>query len=536
MKVIIIGLDGFTWKTIDYLKDKIHMKNLETLRESSAWGNLESTVPPVTIPAWISFATGVNPGKHGVFGFLKPKPNFDNLTPINSLDIKAPTLAQILNKQSIKSIWVNLPASTPALTSDITLGSFLSSQSNSASPQDILKFPEIRAYKLSSDLPPDKHSKEYINSIVEVSRRRFEAAKLLFQEKWKCFFILFSSSDNIQHLAFDQIKKGQYEKCENEILSVYKALDEYLGWFIKNKDEETFLVLMSDHGFESYKYGFSINTLLEKKRFARLKSGTTYISKQTEKLEEKHRKERKTINVGNIRERVKKWPIVLDSMIAVYMLFRRFIPIKKYFKLGKYGKKPVPCESIAFSPDPIGFGIYLNKKSRFKNGKIREDKEQQVKEEIMQEFLKEKSPYTNEMPFADIMPSSDVYSGPYLKEGPDILMKLKDHGPNLSSPTDHPCYKLTRNFHDKNGIFLINGPGIKPGRLPDKSIMDIAPTVLHLLGLGVPTYMDGKPILDAFEEDSEVRKREVKYYKEIADSKFSEKMKKLKLSLKKKAT
>ena len=102
-RVIVIGFDGFTWKTLDYLKHDLRMENLEKLKENSAWGRLESTDPPNTIPAWISFATGCNPGKHNVFNFIEPLENFSDNKIICSKDVKAETIQQILNKNGLKS-------------------------------------------------------------------------------------------------------------------------------------------------------------------------------------------------------------------------------------------------------------------------------------------------------------------------------------------------------------------------------------------------------------------------------------------------
>ena len=72
-KSLIIGLDGATWNVIKPLAEEGKLPTFKKLMEEGVWGNLESTVPPVTGPAWVSFATGRNPGKTGVFDFLNRK-------------------------------------------------------------------------------------------------------------------------------------------------------------------------------------------------------------------------------------------------------------------------------------------------------------------------------------------------------------------------------------------------------------------------------------------------------------------------------
>lgn len=527
-KVIIIGFDGFTWKTLDYLKGKVRMENLEKLREQSAWGILESTTPPITIPAWISFMTGCNPGKHGVFNFLKPRKNFDDLVPICSKDIKTPTFAQLLRKNGKKSIWINLPASTPSLSEDITLGHFIGSHDDVITPKELKNIPEVTRYKACCESYPDKHSKEYIEEILDVSKRRFETAKKLFTMEWDCFFVLFSSSDWIQHLAYNQIKSGKYEKHEDELLNIYNALDDYLGWFMENKDEDTGLILMSDHGFTTYEYGFSINDFLHEHGYLAMKEGQRYNSKITEEMYKKDKKTKFNLNIGWFMAQLKHFPSIYNLLVQIYMFVRIHIPIKKFVRLGGYSKVPDAKNSEAISPTNETFGIYINKE---RYGGTVGEHDIFVKEHLMELLKEEKSPFTGESPFAEIISSSEEYHGKYLQDAPDIIMKIKDHAVNLSSPTGNKYYRFTRNYHDYNGIVLINGNGVKPSELPAKSIMDLLPTALHMLGLSIPKYVDGKPILDAFNEDSEIRLREVRYHDEMPDRRLSEKLSVLKKEL-----
>jgi predicted AlkP superfamily phosphohydrolase/phosphomutase len=529
MKVLIIGLDGFTWKTLDYLKGKLEMKNLEKLRQNSAWGVLESTLPPSTIPAWISFATGTNPGKHNTFGFMRPKSNLNDLAVISSKDIKNKTLAQILNGNEKQSIWINLPGGSPPLTEDIALGSFISDENHLVYPVSLKDIPEIADYRSAPEGSPLGNFKEYLESILDTSERRFTAAKRLFQEDWDCFFVLFSSSDWVQHQAYDIIKKGELGPFEKEIVGIYSKLDEALGWFVGNIDEETYVILMSDHGFESYNYTFSPNDFLGKNGFLKLKQGKYEKITQTTIKSEAIEKKKFEVNIDFLR----RFPRIKGFLREGFLKVRKSIPIERFIRIGGRWWIPVEKESQAISFEQGE--VHINKKGRYKEGKVNEEEVSEITDKIVELLKKEKSPFTGESPFSDIVRSSDAFSGPFKEQGPDILLKVKDHAFVREASNQDIYNKATTKCHDPYGIFLINGPGVKPGKLPNKSIMDIAPTALHLLGLGVSTYMDGKPILDAFEEDSEVRKREVKYYKEIADSKFSEKMKKLKLGLKKKA-
>jgi len=71
IKLVIIGIDGGTYSIIDPLIEKGALPNLRRLIKSGVKGILKSTYPPLTAPAWVSFMTGENPGKHGFFDFRR---------------------------------------------------------------------------------------------------------------------------------------------------------------------------------------------------------------------------------------------------------------------------------------------------------------------------------------------------------------------------------------------------------------------------------------------------------------------------------
>ena len=87
-RTLIIGLDGATWNVIKPLAEKGGLPAFKKLMEDGVWGNLESTIPPITGPAWFSLATGMNQGKLGVFDFLSRKDNTYKLHPTTSNDFR----------------------------------------------------------------------------------------------------------------------------------------------------------------------------------------------------------------------------------------------------------------------------------------------------------------------------------------------------------------------------------------------------------------------------------------------------------------
>jgi predicted AlkP superfamily phosphohydrolase/phosphomutase len=101
----------------------------------------------------------------------------------------------------------------------------------------------------------------------------------------------------------------------------------------------------------------------------------------------------------------------------------------------------------------------------------------------------------------------DLFEGPYVDDIPDILLELHPsytggsalHG---SLVTALPLDELSAysGSHSPDGLFVFNGPGVRRGHwLEGAHIQDLAPTLMHIMGLPVASWMDGRVLLDLFE-------------------------------------
>ncbi|MDP2662612.1 MAG: alkaline phosphatase family protein, partial [Dehalococcoidia bacterium] len=111
-RVTVVGIDGGTWKLLKPLMQDGVMPNLARLVEGGASGDLRSTLPPWTPTAWSSFATGKNPGKHGVFGFASQKAD-GSATWTSSKSVRAASLWHILNQHGLTTGLLNVPMTYP---------------------------------------------------------------------------------------------------------------------------------------------------------------------------------------------------------------------------------------------------------------------------------------------------------------------------------------------------------------------------------------------------------------------------------------
>src|SRR5215210_7696846 len=107
-KVLMLGLDGATFRVLDPAFEAGHMPRLKKLLEEGVSGTLTSTIPPYTPPGWTSIFTGVNPGRHGIFGFTLG--NVQQSKGLVRLDrVAAPAIWNAANAQGVSMGLFNIP-------------------------------------------------------------------------------------------------------------------------------------------------------------------------------------------------------------------------------------------------------------------------------------------------------------------------------------------------------------------------------------------------------------------------------------------
>lgn len=542
-KVIVIGLDGATWDLMRPWAEKGILPTFKKLMENGVYGNLESTIPPVTIPAWISFATGKNPGKLGCYDFLMPRKSLNNLKPITTKDIHGKTFYEILDENGKKCILVNLPGSYPPRIKETVITSLLTQGDDFIFPPDLVEvIPEFKKYRIIADGSLNINGRivdginiDYINDIRKLEKNKFECAKKLFEKDWDFFFLLFSATDWIQHHIYDKLISGTMDD-NSEVVKAYKEMDEYIGWFIDNCPHNTNILFMSDHGFKVYKKTFFINGWLMKEGYLKL---------------EKRLKRRTPRNLGE-REMNKiksgKMNIHLPVFLLNYLeLFRWLLPF--YIKLKSVlpievqtrawdSFQPKPSETIASAIIRLSgtnFGeIYIHDKKRFVDGNVEIDDYENIRTEIINKLKPLKDSETGEKVLKNIWKKEDIYFGSQLDMAPDIIFMLRDeYQVNTDFITRCVIDEGAGHSHALQGIFLAYGPDIKKDiEIQGAKIYDLASTILHILGTPLPEDIDGRVLKDIFKEDSELDKREIEYQEIDEKEMLKEKIKDLKKSRK----
>ena len=239
------------------------------------YGRLESVVPPITVPAWMCMTTSQDPGSLGVYGFRnRTDYSYEKLAFANSNSIKAHAIWDQLAREGKKSIIVGVPPNfPPRRINGISVGCFLTPDTTK---DEFTHPPQIKAKinEVVGDYPVDVTNfrtsrKDWLrDEIFAMSRKQWQVVKwLLKEQEWDYFHYVDIGLDRVHHGFWNYFDKKhvQYEPgnpYESVIPDYYLWLDEQIGSVMEMLDQDTVLLVVSDHGAQPLDGGIAINEWL----------------------------------------------------------------------------------------------------------------------------------------------------------------------------------------------------------------------------------------------------------------------------------
>ncbi|MBN1232202.1 MAG: alkaline phosphatase family protein [Candidatus Coatesbacteria bacterium] len=282
-KFIIIGLDCLAPQLVNS-RFVNQLDFFNKLKQSSRYGTLRSTIPAITVPAWMTMMTSQDPGQLGIYGFRnRGSYDYNDQVIANSTFIKKPLLWDILGEAGLKSTILNVPQTYPPKPIKGNLvGCFLTPDLNSdfTYPKELKKelLLAVPDYQIDVNNFRTQDKEWLIKEIYKMTKARFKAAKFLLESKeWDFFMAVFMGPDRLHHGFWkyfdeehplykpDSILKNVVEKY---YISLDKNLEELLNPYIDN--EEIAIFIVSDHGAKAMKGGFYINEWLMQEGYLKL--------------------------------------------------------------------------------------------------------------------------------------------------------------------------------------------------------------------------------------------------------------------------
>jgi len=507
-RVLVIGLDGATLDLLQPLMEEGHMPFLKGIAERGAMGRLHTVFPPVTAPAWASFMTGKNPGKHGIYEFLLRKDNSFDQTPVHAGMCTAKSLWQILSEWGKRVIVVSVPMTyPPPAVNGCLISGFLAPKGarNLSHPPELLEEVERRfgPYLLYFT---EVYTKSGVGRVLQEAFRFTEyrarvAEYLMDRCPWDFCMVYFEGTDRVQHELWHVLdpqhpmhRPEEARRYRDGILAFYRAMDGHLQRLVEKAGPETHVVLMSDHGFGPIHKFVNFNVWLMEQGFLHLKKDAIARIKRflfqrgiTPALGYKI-----AMRFGFAKLRLSRG---MSKRLTLLQLARYFFLSWKdvdwsrtrAYSMGNYGQ------------------IFVNLKGREPMGIVEPGQEyEEVRDEIVRRLHELRDPETGQPVVEKVFKKEELYHGPCIGKAPDVSFVLRETYKALGTLefTSHvvmePIFGNSGD-HRMDGVVALMGKGIKPGAALEKaSIMDIAPTVLYLMGLGVPEDMDGRVLTEAF--------------------------------------
>jgi predicted AlkP superfamily phosphohydrolase/phosphomutase len=494
MRLLLFGIDGGSMRFVRKGVNEGRLPTLGKFMNEGSSGILQSVIPPITAPAWATCLTGRNPGKHGVFSFYDN--GIDSLRPVNATDIKSETFPEILSRRGFKVGLVNVPLTypIPKINGFVVSGMLTPTGRPYTDPPILQRELDQLGYKIEADadFPPGKEEALLDELLATQARKREGLLRLVENQEWDVLVYFYRETDMASHVfwRFQDSPDGQRPSpLHDAIMRVYEDADATLAQVMKKLDQETIVVVMSDHGFQGFSKMVHINNWMAQKGFLVFK---TSWSTSLKRLAYRSSPDR-------------YYKIIMRNKFLFKLLFNYAregnrailsssdIDWTRTFAYTKVGGVS-PLVSIGINP--------ARKADRKAEARLVEELEN-LKDERGRNLVK------------NVWKSASLYHGPSFDSAPGVVVELMEGFsayPHLTSggPVVTPSLPTQSGIHEMEGIVMARGPGIRRGNDLNANIMDLAPTILHVLGVPVPADMDGRVIREIFEESSDTYNRAAK--------------------------
>ena len=535
-RVLIIGLDGATFKLIKPWVKEGKLPTFAKLMEEGIYGELESTPEMISPAAWTSFSTGNNPGKHGIYDFLSLIPGTLKTQYLNSTHRGGKPVWAILSEAGKMVGVLNVPMTYPAdRVNGFMLSGWNAPTVNSpgfSHPTnlimeltkkfgDIPLFPAVKKYMAIGR--PDLGLKElygYLDKHAEVTKH------LLKTHPWDFLVAFFIATDQVQHYYWhymdDQHPQFQTEEAKkygDAIFSIYKRCDQIIAELIEDLPEDTTVIVMSDHG-SGRNHGAVqfLPTWLKEMGLAREMVGASKSGLAMQWVRMKYFLKIMLKEVYNFLNNYLS--IKAKSYLNIYFAALRD-KVESTWRFSAYDWQNT---KVFFHYEPR-----INLKGREPYGIVSPGKEyEDLRNHLIEKLCECKDVKTGQHVVEKVFKGDEVYHGIHISNAPDIIIRWKE-GIVLSGLTckrdDGEEIRVTNKYvedlrtgnHMPAGIFIAKGKNIKSaGEIFGASIMDLAPTVLYLMGEAVPNDMDGKVLVNIF-TDHYLEQNEISFTKAKGD-------------------
>lgn len=496
-RLVIVGIDCADYHRVAQWIADGWLPRLAQLAEHGQLVRCESTRPPLTAPAWTTAITGCNPGKHGLFDFQDLQ--YPRRRAWWRMPRGCPTLFSRLSAAGLTCGALNVPMTYPAeringvMVSGMGAPRMDESAFHPASLRDEFAH-AVPDYSLMPEMDmgawPDR------DTLVRYADMRTRAAAHILQRRQpEAFMVVYGSLDWAVHgHSHEQDPQSTIRHTAGAIDAKVGDLIDLCGW------PDTPVLILSDHGMRRATMQVNLQKLF-------VELGLMAIG-------------RATGAEGLAARRT-------GALVRAWNLAKRFLPARAVHWVRRKAHRQratlldaTPQLTVDWSRTvalPVGaYGtVRLNVEGREPQGTVPQDDYESVRQDVMDRLRGVTDPVTGQRLFAEVLSRDDLYVGPLSDAGADIILEPASDGLSFGGATTERDLFVFMNqpglvtklvppvgVHSRNGLFLLSGKVASTSGAPDScSLQDVTPTVLHLLGLPVPSYMDGRVLVECLSGD-----------------------------------
>lgn len=514
-RVLVIGLDGATWQLLDPLLKSNRLATLNRILSNGTRSTLRSCIQPSSEQAWSAFATGKQNGKFGLFGFYQRAANSYGLEYINASHRRAPTLWRLLSDRGKRCLVLNVPLTWPVEPVNGALVSGLMTpglHSRFTFPEELRAklLKELGEYIIDVDIERGESENTSLAQLVSRVRRMSElqtqAALWLMNEipDWDFTMLVYRAPDILCHKfwryqdpSHPLYRQDEADRWGRVIADAFGYLDTLMSNLLdKAADERTTVLALSDHGFGPLTHAVYLNDYFSQQGLL------AYHEHSRQALGPALRAGVRQLNnpvINAVKQRAFEWMPQLKGSLHYSMA---------------YGNIDW-SRTRAYAVGTMG-NIYLNLRGREPQGLVEPLEYDRTRDRVIDAMHGLVDPETNKGIFDAVYRREEIYNGPSVDSAPDVIGLID--GPYHVAAVDWRKAKAsagperseravvqrvgsemlfvsdTSGQHRMDGILAAGGAGIAPGAQFTRPprLIDLAPTILQLLGEPVPDDMDGQ--------------------------------------------
>jgi len=441
-RVVVLGLDGLPCSLLRRFIADGWMPNMGRLVAEGDLTAMDTVYPPLSSVSWTTFFTGVNPGRHRIFGFFEAQVDEYGIWFQDLSEVKAPGLWEMAQAHGKRTISINLPGTYPAppMNGVMVSGFVAQDWERSVYPKMLRPMLEKIGYLL--DVPCENATEEpeafWRGAHQALQARSQTIAALLEHEPFDLLIGVLTETDRVQHFFFDAIEEPHHPQ-RAAVRDFYQRVDAAVGRWVSLLRPDDELIILADHGFCRIEQEIFVNHWLQKHG---------YLSMQNS---------------------------------------RPGAPLREID----------PARSKAFALDPGR--IFINVRGRQPDGCVDPRDVPALTAEI-EAGLREwqvRVPWSPGpiSPWTHIFRARDLYTGPWAHLSADLILHPRD-GFDLKGRFNPPgpasVGKLTGMHTFGDAMLYVRG---KRWNTAVPRMLDIAPTLLQRLGLPVPPELEGRVLL-----------------------------------------